>query len=249
MAQANLVIIMGTSLTVQPFASLPDFALGGIPRVLINLERVGGLGSRPDDVCILSECDDGVRNLADALGWREELEALWKELSGKEADGDVKEAPPDTRTKDEKLEDEIEILTREVDHTLKISNGHRDYLEDHLNRKIDKGPSEVSAKPAPGDTEGRADAGGQASIAGNDDQMKQARARVPRGDETDDIKTLEEPSNSKPAKTVEEKDPISTESSTTESEALLEFGRKFPPITKADDHSTTDDADDTRSHL
>ncbi|KAK3044496.1 hypothetical protein LTS18_001140, partial [Coniosporium uncinatum] len=72
--QADLAIIMGTSLTVQPFASLPMFVGEGVPRLLINKERVGGIGSRPDDVLFLDECDKGVRELAKACGWSEELE-------------------------------------------------------------------------------------------------------------------------------------------------------------------------------
>ncbi|EGP86669.1 uncharacterized protein MYCGRDRAFT_100618 [Zymoseptoria tritici IPO323] len=74
-AEADLCIVMGTSLTVQPFASLPGMCRDDTPRVLINQERVGGLGGRSDDVLILGDCDDGVRKLAEACGWTEELEA------------------------------------------------------------------------------------------------------------------------------------------------------------------------------
>ncbi len=52
-SKADLCIIMGTSLSVQPFASLPSFCDHAVPRVLINLERVGGIGSRTDDVLLL----------------------------------------------------------------------------------------------------------------------------------------------------------------------------------------------------
>jgi NAD-dependent histone deacetylase SIR2 len=134
-AQADLVLIMGTSLSVQPFASLPGFTPEDVPRVLFNLERVGGIGSRPDDVLVLDDCDVGTRKLADALGWRDELEALYKEVSGKGEGAAHIKAKEDTRTKDEKLEDEIAKLTSEVDHTLKISNGHKEYLEDQLKPK------------------------------------------------------------------------------------------------------------------
>ena len=56
----------------------------GVPRVLFNLERVGGIGSQPDDVLSLKDCDTGVRELADELGWREELETEWRRLVGDE---------------------------------------------------------------------------------------------------------------------------------------------------------------------
>ena len=42
---ADLLIVMGTSLQVQPFASLIDAVPSSCPRVLINLERVGELAS------------------------------------------------------------------------------------------------------------------------------------------------------------------------------------------------------------
>jgi NAD-dependent histone deacetylase SIR2 len=45
-AMADLVIVMGTSLSVHPFASLPQFASEGVPRVLINKEIVGDFGSQ-----------------------------------------------------------------------------------------------------------------------------------------------------------------------------------------------------------
>ena len=66
-----------TSLTVQPFASLPSLCEEGVPRLLINLQRVGGLGSRPDDVVLLEDCDSGVKKLADHLGWSQDLASLW----------------------------------------------------------------------------------------------------------------------------------------------------------------------------
>jgi NAD-dependent histone deacetylase SIR2 len=134
-AEADLVIIMGTSLSVHPFASLPALVRDGVPRVLVNLEQVGGIGGRPDDVCIIGDCDEGVRKLADAVGWREEMEALWKEVGGKDAE-ETLEPEQERKTKNEILEEEIAKLTSEVDHTLKISNGHKDWLEKHLENVI-----------------------------------------------------------------------------------------------------------------
>lgn len=133
-AAADLCIIMGTSLSVQPFASLPQFCREGTPRLLINLERVGGLGSRPDDVLLLGDCDAGVRKLASALGWLEELEALWEETNP-DKDQQQLPQPQPTKTKDEVLEDEINKLTAEVDQSLRLSTDHHHWLEDHLKEK------------------------------------------------------------------------------------------------------------------
>ncbi|KAF8895637.1 DHS-like NAD/FAD-binding domain-containing protein [Infundibulicybe gibba] len=44
---ADLLIIMGTSLTVHPFATLAGVPSETTPRVLINLDRVGDIGSMP----------------------------------------------------------------------------------------------------------------------------------------------------------------------------------------------------------
>lgn len=139
-AQADLMIIIGTSLTVHPFASLPDLALDGIPRVLINMERVGTLGSRPDDILLLGDCDGEVTKLAEALGWTNELDDLYKQVGGTAA---MKE-PATPQTKHEVLEDEIEKLTAEVDHALNISSGHKNWLEKHLAQKFDtEAPAEA----------------------------------------------------------------------------------------------------------
>uniref|UniRef100_A0A0B7K064 Deacetylase sirtuin-type domain-containing protein n=1 Tax=Bionectria ochroleuca TaxID=29856 RepID=A0A0B7K064_BIOOC len=114
---ADLTLILGTSLTVFPFASLPELVTRGKPRVLFNMERVGSLGSRPDDVLALGQCDEGVRKLAKALGWDEELDTLWRNVVGdKEADRQSGDA---TKQHDE-LEDEVNKLTEGVESALKL---------------------------------------------------------------------------------------------------------------------------------
>ena len=130
---ADLCIVMGTSLTVQPFASLPGFCAQGTPRVLINLERVGGLGSRPDDVLLLGDCDAGVRKLAAAFGWLEELEALWETTNPDKEARQAEMAP--LPTEDERLQDEVERLTSEVDRTLGISEAYEHKVRDNLDRQ------------------------------------------------------------------------------------------------------------------
>lgn len=98
-SKCDLLIVMGTSLKVQPFASLIDQVDKNVPRLLINREEVGAYRSDDDagffpyfyqisggfdfskrkncrDVALLRECDIGVRELVDELGWRDELENL-----------------------------------------------------------------------------------------------------------------------------------------------------------------------------
>lgn len=127
-AQADVCIIMGTSLTVQPFASLPGMTREYTPRVLINKERVGGIGSGTDDVLLIGDCDDGVRQLAKACGWLDELEELWAKTAPKEAAA-ASGAPKvegEEKSKDEVLEEEIDKLTKEVDETLNLSKWHEE---------------------------------------------------------------------------------------------------------------------------
>lgn len=87
----DLLIIMGTSLTVQPFASLTSKVSEETPRLYINLEKTGcgptnpfamlmfGGGFKFDDednyrdVFLEGTCDDGCYKLADMLGWGDEL--------------------------------------------------------------------------------------------------------------------------------------------------------------------------------
>ncbi|PNS20632.1 Conserved oligomeric Golgi complex subunit 4 [Sphaceloma murrayae] len=124
-AEADLCIVLGTSLQVQPFASLPSYCRDGVPRVLINKEQVGGLGSRTDDLLLLGDCDKGVRKLAEACGWADELEALWAQTAPKSA-GDLGKQAGEPKDRDEALQDEVDKLTREVDETLDISKSHSD---------------------------------------------------------------------------------------------------------------------------
>jgi len=93
---------MGTSLTVQPFASLAGMVDSSCPRVLINLDHVGDFGSRSDDVVLLGRCDDVVKDLCRELGWEDELLRLWDETEASvvtDIPGKEKESVP---SKDEK---------------------------------------------------------------------------------------------------------------------------------------------------
>ncbi|RDX42636.1 DHS-like NAD/FAD-binding domain-containing protein [Lentinus brumalis] len=74
---ADLLFVIGTSLTVQPFAKLASMAPESCPRVLINLDFAGDIGTRADDVLLLGRCDTIVRDLCRELGWEETLDSEW----------------------------------------------------------------------------------------------------------------------------------------------------------------------------
>lgn len=130
---ADLVIVMGTSLSVHPFAALPQLCDEKTPRILINGERVGDFGTRADDVLLIQDCDSGVRELAHACGWAEELEALWKKTEREGKDRPVGESK---KNRDEQLEAEIEQLTRDVEENLRLSQAQHAWLENHVDNKL-----------------------------------------------------------------------------------------------------------------
>jgi len=73
--QTDLLIVIGTSLVVFPFAALASSVPKSAPKILINREMVGNMGK--DTLKFLQgDCDDVVLQLCRALGWEEELRAL-----------------------------------------------------------------------------------------------------------------------------------------------------------------------------
>ncbi|SDA04700.1 BZ3501_MvSof-1269-A2-R1_Chr3-1g05180 [Microbotryum saponariae] len=107
----DLLIVLGTSLSVQPFASLMNRVPSQTPRLLINLESVGELsphssrflGSRPDGFDF-EDVDEGVLELVKELGWERELEELretWemgeKGKGTEKEDGDVETTVEEVR--------------------------------------------------------------------------------------------------------------------------------------------------------
>jgi NAD-dependent histone deacetylase SIR2 len=143
---ADLVIIMGTSLTVSPFAQLPQLVRGFTPRLLINLERVGDLGSRKNDVLYLGKCDDGVRELAKACGWLKELEARWaktKPWEAKENEGSSKPMKP---TRDQRLQAEVDKLASQIEQTLKLANELTDPTAERAPAKKEASRNETDSK-------------------------------------------------------------------------------------------------------
>lgn len=117
--QCDLLIIMGTSLQVQPFASLVSRVSNRCPRLLINMEKTGqsefgmglfsfggGMDFDSDkayrDVAHLSTCDDGCMTLAELLGWKKELEEMVKRehalIDSKDAKKTDKEASQSSKS-------------------------------------------------------------------------------------------------------------------------------------------------------
>lgn len=137
--QADMAFIMGTSLTVHPFAGLPDLVKEDCPRVLFNMERVGSLGTQADDVLVLGDCDSGVRKLAEELGWAEELEEEWRRVVGE------KEAARQLRSAEDRqveLHDEVEDLAEKVGAGLKLDHGPGEEDEGAAGGRAEERPKE-----------------------------------------------------------------------------------------------------------
>jgi len=93
LTSCDLVIVLGTSLIVYPFASLVNKVPLLAPRLLINKTKSGpfkSLGAISQstlsqhnyrDVVFEGDCDEGVLQFLEALGWRDEFNLFLKERS------------------------------------------------------------------------------------------------------------------------------------------------------------------------
>ena len=67
--KTDLLVCIGTSLEVYPFAGLADEIPLPIPRILINREIVGTFGYRENDVILTGDLLQNVDKLAKLLGY------------------------------------------------------------------------------------------------------------------------------------------------------------------------------------
>jgi NAD-dependent deacetylase sirtuin 2 len=144
--QCDLLIIMGTSLTVMPFASLIDYVSDNCVRLLINRDKVGksssgffrsmmfgeglcfDLPGNRRDVAYEGDCDEGCLFLADQLGFGDELRQLIKQEHEK-IDGSGKKEEHEESNKDptseEKLNEEEEKLLKENENAKPTNDGEK----------------------------------------------------------------------------------------------------------------------------
>ncbi|XP_053574742.1 NAD-dependent protein deacetylase sirtuin-3 [Bombina bombina] len=77
--KADLLIVMGTSLAIEPFASLVNSVCSKVPRLLLNRESVGPFKRNPlkrTDVALLGDLSDITRKFAHSLNWLTEIEEI-----------------------------------------------------------------------------------------------------------------------------------------------------------------------------
>ncbi|KAL7433503.1 hypothetical protein ACHAXH_002814 [Discostella pseudostelligera] len=77
-ASCDLVLVLGTSLLVDPVASIPNWVKSDVHRCLINRDVVGSfILGKPTDVFLEGECDESVRKLCQLVGWENELNNIY----------------------------------------------------------------------------------------------------------------------------------------------------------------------------
>ncbi|KAF9922911.1 NAD-dependent protein deacetylase sirtuin-2 [Linnemannia zychae] len=139
--ECDLLIVLGTSLKVEPFNKLIAQVSPRCPRLLINREKAGQeLHSGFDfedkwkytiqrDALYLGNCDDGVRALADLLGWETELQAMYDEGHAK-----LKLTEDLEKTETRKVQDPDEDNDSDKDDNdlddFSVLSGSSDSLED-----------------------------------------------------------------------------------------------------------------------
>ncbi|KAL0579884.1 Sir2 histone deacetylase Hst2 [Marasmius crinis-equi] len=133
---ADLLIVIGTSLTVHPFASLASETLASCIRVLINLEEVGDF-DEADDVLLLGKCDDVVKDLCRALGWEEELDRLWEDTANSLEVGSKEESEKHKEPEIRDAQQEVEDLAKKIQSSMDLNNQDgKD--EEQLERKAEE---------------------------------------------------------------------------------------------------------------
>ncbi|KAI8374195.1 DHS-like NAD/FAD-binding domain-containing protein [Radiomyces spectabilis] len=149
-SEADLLIVIGTSLQVQPFASLIDDVPDYVPRLLINKEKAGDHHTshsgfdfkwkygKKRDALFLGDCNEGVQKFAELMGWKDDLESLYNKEHAKlksiweaetlaekvekehEAEEEEKQIEKETKSEDEKQHKEIEALAKVLEEKLHI---------------------------------------------------------------------------------------------------------------------------------
>ncbi|KAG2219821.1 hypothetical protein INT45_006264 [Circinella minor] len=159
--EAELLIVIGTSLKVQPFASLIDSVADHVPRLLINKEMAGASNSASSgfdfkwrhkrrDVAHMDDCDTGIEKLAELLGWQDELHEMFtkgnEKLKAQWTLQDLlqenKEEEEGESVKKEEEDEEIIALAEDLEKRLEVNKEESsDQKEGKEKRKEEKQPS------------------------------------------------------------------------------------------------------------
>lgn len=84
-SRCDLLLVMGTSLEVEPFAGLVSLVSSNTPRVLVNKEVVWPFdshGKRPNDVIMTGDLVESLQYLVKEASWVSDLEQLMGDVGG-----------------------------------------------------------------------------------------------------------------------------------------------------------------------
>ncbi|VDN17115.1 unnamed protein product [Gongylonema pulchrum] len=118
--KCDLLMIMGTSLVVHPFAGLTDEVNDDVPRLLINLSPVGQKNSSIfgfiTDVFWKGKTDNGVWKLVELLGWTKDFKNLMEtgrdKADEKFAEGKATSSVTSNGTGNESVDSAVESVKR-----------------------------------------------------------------------------------------------------------------------------------------
>ena len=68
--ECDLLLCIGTSLEVYPFAGLADRVSDEIPRILINRHQAGSFGYRKNDIVLEGDLVETLKKLTELLHWK-----------------------------------------------------------------------------------------------------------------------------------------------------------------------------------
>lgn len=78
--EADLCIIIGTALAVNPFSTLPQLINKDCHTLILNMEPIKGFKESPKLLNILGPCDDAVKKICKSLDWDKDLDDLIAKL-------------------------------------------------------------------------------------------------------------------------------------------------------------------------
>ena len=92
--ECDLLLIIGTSLTVMPFASLVTETASDVPRLYLNLSKPGDSGllgwamgmarnvdlSRATDVQVREKCDETTKKIVAMMDWQDDFDQIEKKV-------------------------------------------------------------------------------------------------------------------------------------------------------------------------
>ncbi|XP_067618929.1 NAD-dependent protein deacetylase Sirt2-like [Eurosta solidaginis] len=108
----DLLIVMGTSLEVYPFAALVNYVGPQCIRLLINRTPIHQFNVESPknvrDISFIGDCDDAIWQIAEALDWAKELRDL---IDGENKSKSPTKTPDNKPYKDSKLETSKDLTT------------------------------------------------------------------------------------------------------------------------------------------